>query len=423
MLSEFLIHFIWQNQYFDKSNLHCDGGEELKIISTGYRNNDAGPDFFEAKIKINDVLWSGQVEIHIKSTDWTAHNHHNDKNYDTVILHVVWENNSEVCRTDGTIIPVLSLKTRTNPEIFRKYEGFNNLYPIHCRESIRSLPALKINNMIDRAAIERLQSKADRISELLIATNNHWEISTLRFLLINLAFNKNKEQFELLSRSIPWLYWLKSTLFQKEALIFGQAGLLQSPQDEYSRALFKEYNFLKYKWKLSQSIKAHHWKYMRMRPSAFPDLRLAQFCSIVHHSDNNIFKHILHAPNGRELTKTFQQKPSEYWETHFRINISTEHRSASMGKSTAQKLIINFAVPLLFNFGKSRDNDLIIDKCLRLAEELPSEKNRLISEWENLDINAENCLQSQGLLQLYKLYCKRKACLQCNIGREILLNN
>lgn len=398
-----------------------DVGDKLNILSTGYRNLDAGPDFLEGKINLRDIEWSGQIEIHIRASDWIRHGHQSDHAYDNVILHVVWENDFQVFRKDGSPIPTLSLANRVDAKIMDRYRGFNNSLKIHCQNSLQEIPEITKWNMVDFAAIERLKYKSEAIRKILVATQNHWEITALRFLLVSLAFNKNKESFHLLSKSIPWIQWLKLPLFQKEAIVFGQAGMLSEPVDNYMKKLKKEYHFLKYKWGINSCLEPLNWKYLRIRPSNFPDLKLAQFCSIVHQTQGSIFSKIKNASSINELKDWLNVTPSNYWKKHFRLGSPSSGNPGNMGKSTVNKLIINCMVSLLFEYSQSMDNEIYLHKAIDLLEKIGPESNKIIDTWKQHDLKPENSWQSQGLIHLYNLYCEKKGCLNCKIGQNILI--
>ncbi len=395
---------------------------EINIIHPGYYNTDSGPDFLEGKVIINGIEWAGHIEIHTVASDWFAHNHHRDPAYNNVILHVIWTKYKEVVTEAGNTLPTVVIGERTSKTVFNRYQKLNNLLPIPCSGSLNEVKTVVVQNMMEQAAVERIKKKSLQVKELLKATKNHWETVTLRLLLSNMGMNKNQDNFYLLSRSIPWTNWMKLPLFQKEALLFGQAGFLKTAADSYSEELQREYHFLKYKWNLTSVLEPHHWQFMRMRPASFPTRRLAQFCSITSVYPSGTFDFVYHVTQTEDLNKWLSTSPSEYWSTHYRFGSPTTSSTAGMGQSSVDKLVINALTPLIFTYGQLRDDHLIMEKALNWIQELPPESNEIVKHWSSLGVKPQNCWESQGLIQLYKLYCINKLCLRCKIGSSLLIN-
>ena len=293
-MKESFLHYIWQFQYFNKEALVTSDGISLQVFSTGILNSNAGPDFQNAKVKIGDIEWAGSVEIHIKSSEWNDHQHFKDAAYDTVVLHVVWINDKPVLRSDGTSIPTLELKSRVDQALINSYKNLmESSNEIACAKILPIVDSLLIRSMLDSALVQRLETKADLVVEILKRNTHDWEQTTYELLAKNFGFKINSEPFQQLSRSLPYKLLLKHSdnLIQLEALLFGQAGFLEiEPGDEYYILLKREYKILKAKYSLVQRVKKSQWRFLRLRPANFPTIRIAQFASLIFHSKNlNIF--------------------------------------------------------------------------------------------------------------------------------------
>ena len=419
---EDFVQFIWQNQYFNKEDLSSEQGEKLNIIKPGFLNNDSGPDFKNAEIIIDDVTWAGQVEIHINASDWFKHSHQNDPNYDNVILHVVWNYDRDIFRNDGSIIPVLALENRVKRSVLLNFKGMRNLNGIACSNQLSEIPHLEMTFMIQRAFVERMESKTERVKTLLNQTKNDWNVVALRFFLENLSFNKNRDLFIHLGRLIPWKKWHNLNLKQKEALIFGLSGMLSKPVDAYSRELYHEFKFLKYKWNLATGIKAHQWIFSKIRPSSFPSIKLAQFCSLTTQTQH-FFDHCLYTKSPKAFLDLFKGSVSEYWQRHYYFQKASGNSKKGISRASSEKLMANFWVPLLMSYADYRsDFDLKI-RALQLLDPIGPESNNIINHWKKCHITPVNLTESQGLIQLYKYYCSNKLCLNCRIGKNILTLN
>ena len=286
IMTEDFIHFIWKYSYFDSNSLFTTKGDKIEIIKLGEHNTNAGPDFFNAKIKIGDTLWVGNVEIHINSSDWIKHKHSLDNAYNNVILHVVLKYDIDINRQNGEIIPALELKYDINFED-RYHQLMKNKQWIPCQSYLPAVNKFDIHFWLAKIAIERLHSKSSIIEEKLARNNNNWEESYYHKLARSFGMNVNSEPFELLAMSLPLLILAKhkNNLFQIESLLFGQAGFLNEimPNELYYVKLQKEYIFLKKKYQL-KAIEKHQWKFLRLRPSNFPTIRISQFANLIYKS-------------------------------------------------------------------------------------------------------------------------------------------
>lgn len=419
MKEEFL-QFIWKYKLYTSGNLKTTSGQKIEILKTGIHNFDSGPDFFNAKIKIGETIWSGNVEIHVNSSDWYNHNHHTNKAFDNVILQVVFRHDKEVYRTDGQLIPTLELNF--DKRLLANYENLlqSKLW-IPCEREISSVDTFVIGKWIDKLAIERLEIKANRVNELLIQLNNSWEATFYVHLASSFGFKLNNEPFELLAKSLPLGYLAKhkNSLLQIEAMLFGQAGFLnESEGDEYYMSLQKEYQFLKAKFNL-KPIEKHLWKFLRSRPGNFPTIRIAQFAMLIYKS-SALFSKIVKSTSSKEIEDLLQVDPSDYWEDHYQFNKPSVKKVKSLGKSSADALIINTIIPFLFVYGQKTGDESLKHKALQFLEKLKSENNSIIESFKEKGVVSTNALTSQALIHLKKYFCDFKNCLGCQIGNELI---
>ena len=419
MKEEFL-HYIWKYKLFNHNSLMADTGDKIEVLNQGTHNFDAGPDFFNAKIKINNTIWAGNVEVHINSSDWFKHHHQNNKAYDNIILQVVYKNDKQVYRENGEIIPTIELQF--DKQLWDKYDSLiGNQSWIACQSEIKAVDSFTIQNWIEKLAIERLEDKSLRIKELLVQNNNSWENTFYQHLAANFGFKLNKIPFELLAKSLPLNYLAKhkNDLLQIEALLFGQGGFLTVPDgDEYYLNLRKEYLYLSRKFEL-KPLENHLWKFLRSRPGNFPTVRLAQFASLIHKS-SALFSKIIETKNIADFYGLFLVTPSKYWEIHYIFNKESHKKEKSIGKSAIDILLINTVVPFLFVYGKAKGIYELQDRAVELFEHIKAEKNSIISQWDKNGIKSLNAYQSQALIQLKNVYCNAKRCLNCQIGNQII---
>jgi len=421
-MREDFLHYLWRTKRFHLDNLQSTQGEPLQIADFGKHNHHAGPDFLEAKVKIGETLWAGHVEIHLNASEWIAHKHQEDKAYDNVILHVVLEEDHPIYRDSGERIPCLELRKRIPPKIVKTYQKIvHNEHWIPCQHHFYSVSDIAKSMWLDRLLVERLEQKTVHIAQRLAQHNNAWEEVFYQILARNFGVKVNADPFELLAQSTPLNIFgkHKNNLFQIEALLFGQAGLLQKEfEDTYPKALQKEYQFLQKKYNLSP-IKTESWRFMRMRPANFPSIRIAQFATLIHQS-THLFSKILEVESVKAIEKLFKVSLSDYWLNHYVFDKATAERKKTLGKSTIHLLIINTIVPFLFLYGTHKSIESYRDKALRLLEELKPEKNSIIEQWKMLGMEPETAYQTQALLQLKNEYCNKKRCLECSIGNSIL---
>ncbi len=421
MKEEFL-HYIWKYKLFENKNLNTVNGEKIEILNLGMHNSDAGPDFFNAKVKIDNTIWVGNVEIHINSSDWYVHHHHKDKAYDNVVLQVVYNIDQEVRRTNGELIPTLEIKF--NDQLLKNYTSLiQNETWVACQDDIGKVDSFAIQNWIEKLAIERLENKSEQIHQILKQTNNSWEEAFYIQLARNFGFKLNSDPFEMLAKSLPLKYLgkHKNNLFQIEALLFGQAGFLNDVSgDDYFEKLKKEYQFLASKFKL-KSIEKHLWKFLRSRPGNFPSIRIAQFAKLIHQS-SSLFSKIVEIKTVKDFYTLFLVEPSEYWKNHYVFHKESVEKSKAIGQLAVDILLINTVIPFLFVYGKAKGITELKDRAIYLLENIKPEKNSIINKWSDLGMKMKSAFETQALIQLKNQYCNHKKCLNCHIGNYLIKN-
>lgn len=423
-VNESFLHYLWQCQYFDKKELKTTAQEAISILKPGLLNTDAGPDFSQAKIKIGEIDWAGSVEIHIQSSGWVQHGHQHDRAYENVVLHVVWEDDKPVYRTDNTRMPTIVLKGRVDEKLIREYKKLiASASVIPCQSSFKEIDNLIKISMVDKALMKRLETKASHVQLLVAQNNGDWEEATYQLLAANFGFKVNKEPFLQLAKSLPYKIVQKHrhNLVQLEALLFGQAGFLVAKnKDEYITKLFDEYQFLSTKYSLQPSqMNVAQWKFLRLRPSNFPTLRIAQFASLLY-AHENIFSHLIEAMAPKEWEKFFEITPSAYWQTHYRLGKKAAGLVYNFGDDSSHVVIINSVVPLLVAYGKAKDDWSLVDKAVNILQHLPTEKNKILRLWKEVGYSSKTAGDSQGMIELYQGFCQQRQCLNCAIGSAIL---
>lgn len=420
MKEEFL-NYIWQYQYFKKDHLRSYQGDPVTIMDPGQLNSHAGPDFSHARIKIRDTEWAGQVEIHIKSSDWFLHNHHNDPSYDQVILHVVWSNNRPAVTCSGRVIPTLVLKDRVSDSMLLKHRTLiSSSHHIPCNPLSAEMDKGVLDNMLHRTIRQRLARKSTEILELLRKNEGDWDQVTYIMFGRNFGFHVNGSAFASLVAMVPLsiVRRVRSSLLNLEALFFGQAGFLGKVSgDSYYLQLQLEYEYLKYKYNLvSRVFKRSVWRYLRLRPSNFPALRIAQFASLMQ-QEGYRFSGIRELKAGNPMLHQLQ--PSSYWQTHYDFG-KVGGSGGRLGKSSRENLLINTAVPLLVAYAEFSGNTEFHIKAMEILRNLPSEHNRILSYWKDTGFEVSSAYDSQALIELNNEYCTQKKCLGCEIGKSLL---
>jgi len=420
---EDFLHYVWQFRSFNNNDLKTADGENLKILHQGFLNKNAGPDFSNSKIQLGETIWAGNIEIHIKASDWLKHNHQTDASYDNVILHVVYENDVEIKRMDGSVLPVLELKNRIADELIEKYENlFLTLTDFPCIAQIKIVDKLIVDSFLSRTLIERFEQKTHAVIETLNELNGNWDETFYRFMARNFGFKINALPFELFAKAIPQQIYSKhkDNPLLIEALVFGSAGFLNDNfREEYPGRLKKEFQFLKKKYKI-QAIEVTVWKFMRMRPQNFPTIRLAQFAALIVKA-NHLFSKVMEISGVAELRGLFENLPvNDYWKTHYHFKKETEAVSIQIGKTSIDNILLNTVALFLFAYGKHTGTQFYVSRAIKLLESLPSEQNAITEKFTAAGVIIDNAFSSQGILQLKKQYCDQKKCLSCGIGIKIL---
>lgn len=419
-MTERLLQFIWQFQYFNKTELTTVAGDKLQIVSQGTLNTNQGPDFTNSKIKIGNTTWAGSVELHIKTSDWQRHNHTGDSNYKNVILHVVWENNA---KPGDEIIPVLELQDKVSKILLQRYEELmNNSSFIPCEKSITEVRDITMKSWKDRLVAERLLRKAKSVELLLQQSSYHWEESFWWILARNFGMKVNAAAFEAMAKSISVniLAKHKNQVNQLEALLFGQAGLLnQDFEEDYPVMLKKEYEFLQKKYKLQPIHEPVH--FLRMRPGNFPTIRLAQLAVLISES-SHLFSKIKEEASLPVIRKWFDVTANDYWHYHYRFDEISEFKRKKPGSSMIDNIVINTIAPVLFAYGNYHSDNKYKLKALQWLEETASESNSITKGFQQSGVENKNACDSQALIELKNEYCNNKRCLDCAVGNYLLKN-
>ena len=419
-MNENFLHFIWKFQKFN-SVLETTDGDSVTVFFQGNHNHDDGPDFAEARIKVGKIEWSGQVEIHLKSSDWDRHNHSVDRKYNTVILHVVWTHDREIVRADNSSIPTVELNKFVNPKLASDYTTYlNQTSDILCHGHLPSVSDIIWMSNLDRMLAHRLERKSQAALEFAKESEYDWEEVAYQVLGRNFGFSLNADNFQQLAKNLSSKILTKHSNNPKqiEALIFGQAGFLEEESDAYQIELKNEYDFLKKKYKLSDNLHRLHWRFGKMRPSNFPTVRLAQLSSIltIHQKLFSLFSQIASV---QELTSELTSTVSSYWQNHYDFNKPLKKGSNTLGQSSFENLIINSVAPVLSAYSIYTDQPLMMEKAITLLEQLKPEKNRFTNKFTTLNRQAKSAFDSQAQITLYQDFCAKKNCLNCGIGSWI----
>jgi len=421
---EELLHFIWKYKKLQLEDLVTSENEPLKIVDVGTHNHLSGPDFFNSKVDIDDQLWAGNVEIHLKSSDWFAHSHEQDPNYNNVILHVVWDDDTEVFRSGGSKIPTLELKNYISKDLLNAYQKLfdqDKKSFINCENDIAEVDDFIFENWKERLFFERLESKSNFVFELLEASQNDWEQVLFKMLLKNFGLKINGQAFFSLANALDFSVVRKLRTNNKslESVLFGMAHLLneESVVDDYFIQLKKEYTYQKNKFDLKE-IGVQKPEFFKLRPPNFPTIRLSQLASL-YSKQENLFSEVVDASNLEQLYKIFNVAASEYWSDHFTFGKPSKKHPKKLTKKFIDLLVINTILPMKFCHAKSLGKD-VNDEILKVISQIKSEENSIVSNFKSLKIPIKNAKDSQTILQLYNEYCTKNKCLQCAVGSSLL---
>lgn len=424
-MSESFLHFLWRWKRFDSNSLKTTQGQPLEILHPGEWNRHSGPDFFNARVRMDGALWAGNIELHVQASEWDAHGHSGDPAYDNVLLHVVYEEDRPVISASGNRIPCLELKGKIPPRLIHQYRQLEQQRSgIPCSKFWSEVPEDIRRNWLKQILTERLEQKSADVAKLLGETRQHWDETFYRLLARNFGLQINTEPFEALARSVPVVIpaRLRSSLIQLEALFFGQAGLLERHfEEEYPSLLRREYALLRHKFGLSP-IKASQWKYMRMRPSGFPTARIALFAALLQKNPFPLSA-LLAAGNRTEMEEVLTVEPGDYWKTHYDFG---KESAVTGGKKTGddfiRSILLNTFVPVIYCMGKLKGSKELLEKAQLLLEEIPPEQNKITRYWHEIGERPTNAAHSQALVHLRKHWCDAQKCLECEIGYSSLGN-
>ncbi len=419
---EKLMQYVWKHRLWRSEDMVTNTGKKVRVVDPGLLNTDAGPDFFNAKIEIDGHMWVGNVEMHYRATDWKRHHHDSDKAYDSVILHVVAKDDAPVRRTNGELIPQLVLEV--SPQFNADYASLvGATIEVPCATKIKQVPHLTIVEWVEGLAFERLHGKVERIHQLLDSFNGSWEDVCYVTLARNFGFGINNDAFERLARRTPLRLLGKhsDSVLQIEALLFGQAGMLDAQKpgmDSYYNQLCTEYAFLSNKFQLTPMEK-ESWKLFRIRPQNFPYRRIAMLAQFIE-GGFRMMNRILEAEGEKEMRSLFEVELSGYWIKHYTFGKPNERATATLSRSSIDIILINTVAPLLYAYGELTGNYEMTDKAIKLLEDLRAESNSIVSHFVAYGIDCPDALTSQALVQLKREYCDARKCIYCKIGHHLL---
>lgn len=416
------MQYVWKHRLWRSEDMVTNTGKKVRVVDPGLFNTDAGPDFFNAKIEIDGHMWVGNVEMHYRATDWKRHHHDSDKAYDSVILHVVAKDDAPVRRTNGELIPQLVLEV--SPQFNADYASLvGATIEVPCATKIKQVPHLTIVEWVEGLAFERLHGKVERIHQLLDSFNGSWEDVCYVTLARNFGFGINNDAFERLARRTPLRLLGKhsDSVLQIEALLFGQAGMLDAQKpgmDSYYNQLCTEYAFLSNKFQLTPMEK-ESWKLFRIRPQNFPYRRIAMLAQFIE-GGFRMMNRILEAEGEKEMRSLFEVELSGYWTKHYTFGKPNERTTATLSSSSIDIILINTVAPLLYAYGELTGNYEMTDKAIKLLEDLRAESNSIVSHFVAYGIDCPDALTSQALVQLKREYCDARKCIYCKIGHHLL---
>lgn len=424
-MKEEFIHYLWKYSLYYMDKLMDPDGNQIEVIHPGEYNRDSGPDFFNARIRIAGTEWAGNVEIHTKASHFETHGHNRDHTFDNVILHIVAESDKKVRNAMGE--EVLTAEIDFDNSLFEKYiDLVNNPYVIACQGEIEKLDRFFIRHWLNSLVVERLQEKSESILKIFSETGNDWEETFYRTLSRYFGFRVNTEPFEMLATALPFKIIRKhiDNRFQIEALLFGTSGMLNEGlfknaiDDDYYRYLLREFKVLSAKYSL-RPVHGWLWKFSKLRPVNFPTIRISQLAAMLSVT-GGLFSKVVEAKDIKSLRKVFEVSASEYWDEHYVFGKKSRKISKSAGTIASDILLINAVIPVVFVYGKNRDDIDVCERAISFLDEIKAEENTIITDWEKTGVEARSAFDSQALIQLRNEYCKKRRCLDCRIGTRLI---
>ena len=419
LLTEELFQHIWKFRLFTQTGLTTLDGLPIQILQPGVHNTNAGPDFMAAQIKIGDTLWAGNVELHLKTSDWYRHGHQHNQQYNNVVLHVVFEHDVQEQTTDG--IPCIELQQHIPKMVLDRFARLRESAAfIPCGKSAGNVPYMVWEKWKERLLAERLERRANRFQSWLLCNRYNWEEVCYWAVAESFGLPVNGEAFLQLVQSLPYTLVLRHqhSIFHLEALLFGQAGMLEQVfKEEYPIRLQQEYNYMRHKYQL-QPLAGHLWKWLRMRPSSFPTIRIASLAGLLH-KGSHLFSRILETADVAGFEQLIAIEPSLYWQEHYRFDVPIG-KARFPGQKAVHGILINSVLPLLYMYGREKMQYRYQERAVDLIQLIPAEGNHVISGWEELNVAAKSAQDSQALLELKNNYCNEKRCLECAVGVKLL---
>ncbi|MCF8331630.1 MAG: DUF2851 family protein [Bacteroidales bacterium] len=422
-MKEDLLTYLWQNQLFN-GPLITDDEEIVSVQHPGYLNHDSGPDFSNARIRIGNTTWAGNIELHINASDWYRHQHHKDKAYNNIILHVLMNNDADIYRPNGEKIPAVSLQGKYSKAIKDRYQQFmESRQWLACEGQLHFVKPVVTGKWLERMAIERFEKRAQKVQHYLDGNQYDWEQAYFQLLCRSFGFKTNAEPFEMLGRQIPLKIIQRNSqsLKHTEAILFGQSGFLEEKiYSQYHEKLRFIYYSIRQKHNL-QPIPKQSWKFMRLRPSNFPTVRIAQLASLLWKS-THLLSPVLKATTAEEIKELYNVTASDYWITHYHFDKAQETSVSPkrLGELAVNLILINTVIPFLFVYGKYHNKPVYQDRALDWLMQIPPEKNNITKKYIERDFPCDHAMHSQALIQMRESYCRKKKCLHCHIGHHIL---
>ncbi len=422
-MTEDIVNFVWKYNSPILQDIYLDDNKQVEVISPGEHNFDSGPDFFNAKVKIENTVWAGNVEIHLNASDWNKHGHNTNPAYDSVILHVVVKNDTTVYNSRGEIVPTVQIPYPSTLEWDLQQLVANEAW-IPCANKLKGLERFTVRMWLASLAVERLEQKTIQVNDLVKELKGSWEEAFYISIARSFGLKINALPFELLAKSTPIkiLAKVRSSILSIEAILFGQAGMLEtidSSADEYIFNLKKEYDYQQKKYSLTP-IPNHLWKFMRLRPISFPTIRIAQFAQLIHQS-SGLFSNCMEAKGFESILQLLKVGCSSYWQTHYTFGKESTLKPKIMGDDTIRIIILNTIVPFMFAYGSARGDEQLKDKALNILESMKPENNNVVKGFSLSGLKPENAFFSQAMVQLKSQYCDKRKCLFCQVGVSLLL--